>query len=303
VSEINGNWDIEVTGSNKFYIPLSLTPNLSNVTVTPGTSVTANLSGNEIVSYEGSVSVYVNDILIGSTEAGETLYQTSNYIVSAINNTLTYPDYYASCLSPDQTPSIITIEAPSETGSQYNGALLRITVTGSLSVSNSTGELSGGTGSYLTYEYWNETSDDLPDTNLKYWGAKRLVWKNFEESTWSQSYAHSWEDLSFNNDWIGGFEIHNVSSGDYLKVSPASDVFPFATGLTFTSSVPGALTLGEAVNQLNNSSDENITNFYYRISPQGTNPNLLANTSNPLNQNAGSVLIPASNLAVPTPRR
>jgi hypothetical protein len=63
------------------------------------------------------------------------------------------------------------------------------------------------------------------------------------------------------------------------------------------------LTLGEAVNQLNNSSDENITNFYYRISPQGTNPNLLANTSNPLNQNAGSVLIPASNLAVPTPRR
>ena len=56
-------------------------------------------------------------------------------------------------------------------------------------------------------------------------------------------------------------------------------------------------------NQLNNSSDENITNFYYRISPQGTNPNLLANTSNPLNQNAGSVLIPASNLAVPTPRR
>jgi hypothetical protein len=233
----------------------------------------------------------VNNVLIGECSAANSLYKTTNLLVASINSLRTYPDYFAACPVPTGSTNSIEIQAPSDTGGTFNGAVITTEVTGSLVVTGSSGVLSGGTGSFYTYTYWNETNEDLPNANLKYWGVKNLDWQVFQESQWEDGYAHSWEDFSYNGSWIGGFEIHGASDGDHILVSTASDTYPLPIGVTFSASSPGNLTLDEVAEQLNNSTDPSIGNFTYTVMPIGVTGAASANTGNLFNTEIGDFAV------------
>lgn len=266
-SVLYGEWTANVLTSTTFSIDLP-------ITTAPA------LNGSESIVKISTLEVYVDGRLIGSCTSGETLYQTTNSIVASINSLRTSPDYYASCPDASVSPTYIEIKAPDSTGSTYNGVSLTVGVTGYVNLAGITPSLSGGTGSFPVYEFWNETSDYYPDPNLKLWGTKKLNWDAFD-TIWKDGYAHSWEDYSFNNEWLGGFELHTACDGDHILVSLASDTYPLPIGVTFDASTGGKLTFSEAVSQLNNSSDEFVTNFYYSVSPAGFESLIDPKTSNP----------------------
>jgi hypothetical protein len=300
--EVNGSWIVEeVLDDFTFMIPFTLTTSLSGVTYS-GSSNDLTLNGNETVIGPGTLKVYVNGVRIGECIAGNTLYKTTNSIVSSINTLKTYPDYYASCPEPIGSINSIEIQAPSDTGGSFNGAVITTEVTGSLTITGSSGVLSGGTGSYYVYTFWNETDDNLPNANLKYWGVKNLDWQIFQNSQWSDGYAHSWEDFSYNGSWLGGFEIHGASDGDHIMVSTASDTYPLPVGVTFSAASPENLTLQEVADQLNNSTDPSIKNFTYTLMPVGITGATAANTANLLDTSLEDFAVTASIYATPVNR-
>jgi len=297
--EVNGNWQVQdVLSSTVFTISLTLLASMTGVTYSANAN-SVTLNGSESLSAPGTIKVYINGRMIGETQAADNLYKTTNTLVASINQLVTYPDFYASCPEPTGSPNYIVIQAPDQTGAQFNGSTLTTVVTGSLSVPSASASLSGGTGSYFNYTYWNETSSTYPNANLKYWGVKNLDWQIFEESQWEDGYAHSWEDFGYNGEWLGGFEIHTASDGDHLLVSTATELYPAPVGITFSASNANSLTLQEVADQLNQSSDDYVRNFYYTIAPVGVTPSTLANTSNLVNTSDDAFSVTASSGTTP----
>ena len=236
----------------------------------------------------GSITIYAGGRLIGKSETGDILYNTANEITSAINSFRTYPDYFASCLNPAADPVTVTISAPNELGADQNGVLLGSTLTGSLVTVSADNILSNGVSPADTYVYWSENDPDQPNANLKYWGTKRLNWEVFNSTTWENGYAHSWYDFEFNNDWLGGYELHTLVPGDHVKISTGNSTYPYPVGVTFTNGLSG-LTIQEAADQLNNSGEPHITNFYYR--PMPSNVGGLGTTAGAVNITSGNHLL------------
>ena len=219
---------------------------------------------NQKVTGGGSISVSINNRVIGATSSGSNLQATVNSIVQEVNSTFTQPDYFAQSLSPNSIPATVSIVADTSTGNIGNGDILSVSVSGSLVLVSSDSLLGGGVTGSTDYLNWNPLSDDFPVTSLKYYGTKNLTWDTFNESIWDEAYAHGWYDFEYQNGWLGGFEIHSIKGGDNIKVSTGNETFPFPTGVTFSGS---SLTLGSAASQLNTSDDSHITNFYYRVIP------------------------------------
>ena len=239
IPEINGRWNVIVPfgSATTFQIPLVLqtiwnhiiirsSPNRLYVDMSPAGFPNPYFTG------AGTISVYAGGREMGVAETGDSLYRSANAIVSAINSLVTYPDYFASCEDTTADPVSILITAPSNLGADQNGVILSASLTGSLSLVSITSGLSGGVSSTETYEYWSPDSDKLPNDNLRYWGTKKLNWDVFTDNSWDNGYAHGWEDLNFNNDWLGGFELHNIQIGDNIKLSTGNQSYPFPIGVT-----------------------------------------------------------------------
>jgi hypothetical protein len=226
----------------------------------------------EIVE-EGTISVSVNGRVIGATAGGSSLQSCVNSIVTEINNKITQPDFFATTLNPASTPSTITIASPSNSGATYNGLPLSVTTTGSIQLISTDSFLSGGINPSSEYVTWDESQSEYPNANLKYWGTQNLVWNTFNESTWDAGYAHTWWDFEYDNTWLGGFEIHSSLVGESISVNTGKKIQPFTSGITFSGSggtgASGYLMLKEVADQLNESGDPHITNFYYRVFPSG----------------------------------
>ena len=285
IPQLNGRWVITVTGTYTFYIPITLDYTWSGVllnsTPTNYLYIDTSIYSSQKILGSGSMSVYVNDRLVGYSETGDTLYNTANEITSAINSLRTYPDYFASCENPQADPVVITIYAPSELGADQNGVPLRVEESGSINVYSFSPSLTGGINPSNYYVYWDENREDYPNPNLKYWGTKRLSWQIFNDSTWDNGYAHSWYDYEFNNDWLGGYELHSLINGDTLRVSTGNTTYPFPQTLTFNGDLPhNQLSLAGAADQLNGA-DSHITNFYYRVIPDDAGS--LSAASGPIN--------------------
>jgi hypothetical protein len=293
VSQLNGRWLAILDGStNTFRIPIALNATFNGITLetTPvNRYVTDQLVySNQQFGGAGSITIYAGGRLIGTSETGDTLYNTANEITSAINSFRTYPDYFASCLNPTADPVTITISAPNELGADQNGVLLGSVLTGSLVSVSADTVLGNGLSPADTYVYWSENDPDQPNTNLKYWGTKRLNWEVFNSTTWENGYAHSWYDFEFNNDWLGGYELHTLVPGDHVKISTGNSTYPYPVGVTFTNGLSG-LTIQEAADQLNNSAEPHITNFYYRPMPSDVGG--LSTTSGAVNITSGNHLL------------
>ena len=277
--QINGAWRVTIpTGAtgNSFQIPVVLSSPLGDGTnYGPGLStifIVPSYYPNQTVTGGGDIEVKVNGRTIGATSAGESLQSTVNSIVEVINATYTQPDYIAGCTAPNSFPATINILANTDSGNIGNGDLLTAVVSGSLEVVSIDPTLSGGSTSGSQFITWNENSASFPDENLRYWGFNNLDWESLPTSTWDEAYAHGWYDFEYDNDWIGGFEIHSVKVGDNIKVSTGNETFPFPVGVTFSatggiSGPTGYITLSAAASELNSSTEPHISNFYYRVNP------------------------------------
>jgi len=301
IPELSGRWTAIVSpgATNSFRIPTTIQNGWSGVQLltTPNRiSVNTTTYPNQYISPVGNISVSINGSVIGYAESGDSLYLTSNAIVSSINSLKTYPDYFASCTSPSSNPSEIIIYAPDELGDQQNGVSMGVTVDGSISLISSSTQLDYGVSPSETYVYWQESDKTYPNENLKYWGTKNLVWNIFNETSWDNLYSHSWFDFEFNNDWLGGYEIHSVRPGDNITVSPSDRVSPIPIGVTLGTGISG-LTVQEVADQMNSAEDPYITNFYYRPIP--TESGNLPIDSPPINLDIDSFTI--SNSAYSNP--
>jgi hypothetical protein len=301
VPQLNGRWVIGVTASSTtFKIPVVLDPlwNGINLETSPvNRYVTDNLIyPNQKFTGAGSITIFAGGRQIGTAETGDTLYNTANAITSAVNSLQTYPDYFASCLNPTEDPVKILISAPNNLGSDQNGVTLNVDVSGSLNLISFDPLLTGGISPSETYVFWSENDPVQPNENLKYWGTKRLNWEVFNDNTWENAYAHSWFDFEFNNDWLGGYELHTILPGDYVKISTASSTYPFPIGVTFTDE-PGGLTLQDVADQLNSSNEPHITNFYYR--PMPSDVGSLNSIASPINLDITNNFLVNSNFQPP----
>ncbi len=291
--EINSQWQISLpTGSTgySFEIPyvLGLT---AGVSATGGTGSIAGATAyfvdpsywtQQKVTGGGSISVSVNGRTIGATSSGSNLQATVNSIVESINSVTTQPDYFAQSFSPNSDPAQINIVADTSTGNIGNGDILTVSLTGSLNLVSADSQLSGGSTGSNSYVDWNPVTGGFPVSTLKYYGTKNLTWDTFTDSIWDEAYAHGWYDFEYQNGWLGGFEIHSSKVGDNIKVSTGNETYPFPVGVTFAATggitgPSGYITLGAVADQLNNSSDPNITNFYYRVMPSSASTLLTTN--------------------------
>jgi hypothetical protein len=278
IQELSGSWEITVTSTTEFKIKTVL--EISWYGVIPSISpnrlqISSGSYPSQKITGSGFVSVTVGTTVIGSTIAGESLYNTTNYLVSSINNLTTYPDYFAYCTDPTTNPTSIIIHAPDELGSTQNGTPMAVSTSGLLSTNYYDPTLENGISPLETYEYWSESSDKYPNENLKFWGTKRLNWDIFYNNTWEDGYAHSWFDFEFNNDWLGGFELHNLSIGDLISVSSGILTPPDTknyNALDYSLGFYGITgsTIQEIANELNGNSNSYIGNYDYRPIPNET---------------------------------
>jgi hypothetical protein len=291
--QINGAWNVTIpdgaTG-NSFEIPIVLNPSVAGTVrgmypVSPGatsTYIVPSYYPNQTVTGGGDISISVNGRVIGATSAGASLQSTVNSIIEVVNSVYTQPDYFAGCTATNAIPATLNILANTDSGNIGNGDILTAVVTGSLSIVSIDSTLSGGGTSGTQYITWNENYGSFPDENLRYWGTQNLNWDAIPTSTWDEAYAHGWYDFEYENGWLGGFEIHSIKVGDNIKVSTGNETFPFPIGVTFSatggvSGPTGYITLGGAVSELNSSTEPHIANFYYRVTPYGSDDLLTTN--------------------------
>lgn len=278
---INGKWNAIVNDTlspNQFIIPIVLEPQAGILVTLSQISVDPSLYPNMQAVGEGTISVSVNGRVIGATAGGSSLQSSANSIITEINSFITEPDFFATSIDPSTDPATIIISSPSNSGATYNGLPLTVVTTGSISISSQNSILNGGINPTSIYVSWDESQSEYPNANLKYWGTQNLEWKSFNEVTWDAGYAHSWWDFEYNNTWLGGFEIHSTLSGDSIQVKTGKNIVPQTSGITLVGTgvtgASGYLTLSEVADQLNNSGDPHITNFYYRVFPTGYDDNL-----------------------------
>jgi len=305
ISELSGSWEITVTSPTEFKISTVLESTWGGVvsdTSPNRLKIDPSLYPLQKITGSGFVSVVVGGLTIGSTIAGESLYNTTNYLVSSINNLTTYPDYFATCTDTTTNPTSIIINASGDLGSTQNGISLLVNTSGLLSTSYYDTTLENGLSPFETYEYWSESSEKYPNENLKFWGTKRINWDIFYNNTWEDGYAHSWFDFEFNNDWLGGFELHNLSIGDLISVS--SGVLTPPDTKNYNSSeysvgfygITGS-TIQQIANELNGNSNSHIGNYDYRPIPNESGS--LSSDSPPINIGINSFAPSPSSYPVP----
>lgn len=298
VEDVNGDWPITIpygaTGYT-FTIPKVLEPQEGVAFSLAYLSVDPAFHPEQYVTGGGSIEVYVDNRIIADVQIDSEINSTVSGLISEINKTYTTPDYIASTDAYIASNGHIKVSSNDDSYSILNGTSFKVIANGSVTLISVVSELSGGVNPIEEYIKWTEESKELPNKNLKWWGTKRMSWDDFEDVTWDDMYAHTWDDFEFNNDWLGGFDLYGIKSGDYLKVSPSNESLPFPVGITFSGT---SLTLGDVADQLNSSTDENITNFYYRTSPSDDYSGI-STTSGPVEYNFSVVSGPTSGYPAP----
>ena len=89
-------------------------------------------------------------------------------------------------------------------------------------------------------------------------GTRFLCWDGLQNLSWDQMYHSTWDMMDYHGDFLGGFKIYDPQPGDYIQI----DDWP---GHLFS---PAALTLQDACDELNASTDPGIALFQYVVRHQ-----------------------------------
>jgi hypothetical protein len=210
----------------------------------------------------GNIKITADGILIADCDFQGDLESTCSLVYSIINSLPINPKYKIINLINSTTSGYktFTIQAPNNSGNLWNGKSLDIQVTGSMLATPLSTSFEGGLNEreeYLPYDF-----NIIPNSIMKYWGTKRLVWDTFEDFEFQKAYAHTWDMYDYHNDWLGGFDLYSLQYKDRIRVTKDSH----GVVLTETDSPSNSyLDLREAADQLNRSTDDNIKRFDYVV--------------------------------------
>lgn len=219
---------------------------------------------------DGNIKVILDGKTYADCDFQGDVASTASSLFFIISNTTLKPKYKILSIV-DSTINIgykkINIQAPEDSGELWNDKLLTIQKSGSILVDNTTHTFSGGSNEkeeYVSYDF-----STPPVGQMKYWGSKNLSWDTFEDFQFSKAYAHSWDMMDYHNDFPGGFNLYSLQYGDRIRISKNTE----GIVLKETDSPSnGYLDLMEAADQLNSSTDENISRFTYVVRNYSTLP-------------------------------
>ena len=271
-SRITGRFTISGSGLTGFNIPR----------IIPVSITGAGLS----VRGPGGIELIADNTVIGRTSMTFDLGSTSSQLFVNTNNTPVLPRYNILSVLPSNTTGTndIVLQAPFNTGANYNGKTITINATGSIQTTVASFTLAGGANPvsrYVPYSY----SGEYPVYNARYLGTKRLSVDTFEDSELDSFYAHTYDMYDYHNDWLGGFDIYFPKYGDRIRVGKGT------TGIAFgetDSPANGYLDLREACDQLNASNDRGISLFTYEVRNYSQLPLNFSNIGNTISPDLGT---------------
>lgn len=262
-SSISGEYRISRVTSTGFSIPVIL----------PGAVTASQFS----VIKSGSITINYKGKRLARVDFNGRLDTTLGNLMSTLNNSRKDPAFgIDTILTSTLSDSLVqewldvTFKAPLESGNLFNGQNLEIITTGGLfgydgiSPSKSTFVLiEGGINSFTDYVDYN-FDGDIPVENIRYYGTKKLDWDAFDALKWDNLYAQSWQLYDYHHDWLGGFSLYNLQSGDKLKVGIETKGIVLGNSSSPDFS-PGYLDLREAADQLSVSNEAGISKFHYEV--------------------------------------
>ena len=275
-SNISGTYIISNVTSTGFTIPIIL----------PG-SVTASLIS---VIKSGSISVKYEGSNYHSVDFNGRLDTTLGNLMSKFNGFTKEPAFGIDTITTSSVSVAnvqewmdVVFKTPIGSGGSYNGKSLEFITTGGLYVYNGSTavrshyeQFTGGVNTYFDYVDY-DFDGDLPTENTRYYGTKSLNWDAFDSLSWENLYSQTWGMYDYHNDWLGGFSLYNLQSGDKIRVSQKSRGIILGNTSSPDPS-PNYLDLREAAEQLNASTDPNISRFYYEVRGFSKLPEYFKNT-------------------------
>jgi len=273
---ISGTYLISNVTSTGFTLPIILanpvTPSLISVVKSGNITVKYQGSDYHTVSFNGRLDTTLGNLMSkfnGFTK--DPAFGIDTITTSAIFTTNV------------QEWRDVVFKSPIGSGGLYNGKSLEFITTGGLylydgssAVKSYSTQFSGGVNSYSDYVDYN-FDGDLPTENTRYYGTKTLNWDSFDALSWNNLYSQTWGMYDFHNDWLGGFSLYNLQSGDKVRVSQNSRGIILGN-VSSPDASPNYLDLREAADQLNASTDPNISRFYYEVRGFSKLPEYFKNT-------------------------
>ena len=262
-SSISGEYRISRVTSTGFSLPIILSG-----------SVTAS---DFYVIKSGSITINYKGKRHARVEFNGRLDTTLGNLMSALNNAKKDPSFgidtilTSSLFDPlVQEWMEVTFKAPIGSGNLFNGENLEIITTGGLysydgssPVKSTSVLIEGGANAYSDYVDYN-FDGDIPVENIRYYGTKKLDWDAFDVLEWDNLYAQTWQLYDYHHDWLGGFSLYNLQSGDKIRIGLETKgiVLGESTSPDYST---GYLDLREAANQLNASTEAGVSKFYYEV--------------------------------------
>lgn len=253
---------------------------------------------------EGSLKISYGGKTLARSEFYNDLSTTLNNFRAAVNNSTKLPKFKIKDIQPTTVTSAlvqdwfeITFEAPLDSGATLNGTTLDFIGTEEIylydgyTVSQSSNAvLVGGVNPYSDYVDYS-FDGEIPVDNIRYYGTKKMDWDSFEALEWDNIYAQTWGMYDYHFDWLGGFNLYNLQSGDQLKVGRNTQGIVLGDR---TSPDPSAnyLDLYEAAEQLNASKDPGISKFYYEVRGYSKLPSDFKISGSPINPPLTAVSLP-----------
>ena len=263
VDNLTGLYNIDHVTSTGFRLPITLSG-----TVDP--SLFSIVKG-------GTVSVISDAKTIASVDFYWNLSSTVTNLMGDVNNIVNGPKFNVVTVENSTVVSStvqdwmkISFDAPFGSGNTYNGKTLDFVTTGALYVydgstisQNGSSLISGGINPYSAYINY-DFNGDLPVESIRNYGTKQMDWGQFDLLEWDNLYAQTWGMYDYHFNWLGGFSLYNLQSGDMVKVGSSTKGIILGNDLSPDIS-PNYLDLREACNQLNASTDPGISKFYYEV--------------------------------------
>lgn len=270
LSRITGRFTISNVGPTGFDIP--------RVISTPLVGATLTARG------PGGITLSINNSVVGATDMTFDLGSTSSQLFVNTNNSPVLPRYNITSVGISGPTATFVIQAPFNTGADYNGRIITINATGSILANTGSFALTGGANPVSRYVPYNY-SGEYPTYNSRYLGTKRLSIDTFEDSENDSFYAHTYDMYDYHNDWLGGFDIYFPKYGDRIRVGKNTTGHAF--GET-DSPANGYLDLREACDQLNASNDRGISLFTYEVRNYSQLPQNFSGTGNTISPDLGT---------------
>jgi hypothetical protein len=273
IASTNGYWEVsEIVSEYEFRIPLTIdflsfggwSSVLDQYSNTVGYQVDPDLYPSQKMIVNGSIVIQITDTTGSNVykyiniQTGSELGENASKIMDSFNNLRIFPMIF---VKYQLHPTYCDLEFyfDSQYGSKYNGSILNLTPSGSFNLISSDQYFADGTD-----EINEETSLDsilgserIPEYISKF--GFNVTLSSIARNQWSEFYSQTWDSYDFHGDFLGGFEIHNIQQGDYIKVY----------GVTGSTVQISSSTLGGIAEELDSSVEIGISNFDYKVLPEG----------------------------------